>query len=57
MAPILKYPEPTEEFAIKTYASQVSLGVFLNQKYKIKGKKILKPVLLASSIQKGAERR
>ena len=38
---ILKYPDFTKEFAIKTDASQVGLGAVLTQEYKIEGKKYL----------------
>ena len=54
---ILKYPGFMIEFAIKTDASQVVLGAVLTQEYKIKGKKIFRPVLYTSRSLKGAERR
>ena len=57
MAPILKYPDFMEKFAIKTDASQVGLGAVLTQEYEIEGEKIFMPVLCASRSLKGAERR
>ena len=36
LAPILKYPDFTKEFATKTDASQVGLGSVLIQEYKLK---------------------
>ena len=56
LAPILKYPDFTQEFSIETDTSQVGLGAKLTQEYEIEGKKYFMPVLYASRSLKGAKR-
>ena len=56
LAPILKYPDFTKEFAIKMDASQVGLEAVLTKEYRIEGKKYFMPVLYASRSLKGAKR-
>ena len=52
LAPILKYPDFTKEFTIKTDASQVVLAAMLTQEYKIEGKKYFMPVLYQAGLLK-----